>query len=1030
MLRATRGPFIGGYTSSVPPFMAGPDQLVGNQDGSDTNSSRDCVIDPSSGSVSKRSGCSAIGDSFTSPVGMTNKSMGFRARKVFALDSPSITDNYPVAATLLGKDTNAGFPTADSGFPGTMTVRSTNGTDSFYSLLEEFGTTHYKTGPSSGHFSSSYNLKVVPVWYESGDGVYTRGALTGTAGTDMFMQQFLTCGSRAGLNTQNWYYSPNLRATPWRWNKRLNESSSAGTEVVRIYPTGPFPPLFPPTVTTPSADTSGTSWSDGDTFFISVIFQFEDGSYSAPVIPRAPVSSSVLTGGFGFITVGTIGGTNKYRFLTYSNIAIGPEGTIARVLLRTTKQTRAATTDNVTVAPLDLRVLGVLKNNTQTTFLDYGGDDDNLVEDENVVRLDLICPRRARYIGTGDQRVAVGYTLPNTAAIMLALTGVNTSRQLNVADTNDGHGYNDAEAYLVRITSTHLQLLYLPQNGTPTLNTFPTLTGALGGNGVQFAFSTYDTLEKLVDAINTTSDSSCDCEQWAAQLAPGIDGTMPSASLTLTTMDVANCTTVFTPSPSTTLTTSGSFASVGVGMKISGTGITAGTYVVSKASNTSLTMSAAPTANGTVTLTFYQETGDNAIAAGGTVGYMRCFGPNYPLLLHMKPSAFPKYDSPDKQGIYYTMASPGAVQAGSSQAPNSFLAGNKLVGHSSPRQQMARTVMGIVDVEGAAVVAYSDGISLLKNVRGGNTGEDFDCRLFTINDGRGCISGPGLVSGNGWAAYPTTEGLVATDKTGKEIVISGDVFNSSELTGDIAYEIKTSAASAASDSDDQYFVSGVIGTKLYVAYRPSPGEDAHLLAYDFSRSVDANGLEELIHPERRTTHIWSPPAMYNDGGGFTLMGALGSLRNASGRQDMFVYDVSPGSTGDCVLVQFNTGTQDGGVSFSTFATMAPVVASEFMALTPQRFEATHLTTSASASIVMANNQTPTFNTSVARTLRVDPNRTRFNKQTVPIDQSQRGKTDMFWLQWRSTTNVVANKLWRLVLEYGEVENDVAMSDLN
>ena len=170
---------------------------------------------------------------------------------------------------------------------------------------------------------------MVPIWIDSGDGVFNRGQLTGTAGTDKFMQQYLCCGARSAIATQNWLYFPNLRATPWRWNKAVNIT---GTEVQRGFPTGPFPPLFPPTVTTPSSSSTNTSWSDGDTFYISVLFQFEDGSYSAPFIPRA--ANTILTSGLGLTTVGTIGNTAKYQYLTYSNIAIGPQGTVARILLR------------------------------------------------------------------------------------------------------------------------------------------------------------------------------------------------------------------------------------------------------------------------------------------------------------------------------------------------------------------------------------------------------------------------------------------------------------------------------------------------------------------------------------------------------------------------------------------------------------------------------------------------------------------------------------------------------------------------
>lgn len=1011
--------------------MARPEQLWGNPTGADTDSSRDCFIDPATGGVSKRGGCTILNEtSAASPAGLLNFKAGFKARKFFALDSPSMSNGYPIPAVLYGEDTNAGFPTADSGFPGTIYASSTNAAAATnalknYSLLEEFFAGDTYGEPTTETAAADYPLRVVPIWYESGDGVYNRGALTGAAGNDQFMQQFLACGSRSIVQTQNWLYSANLRCTPWRWNKELNESSTTGAaaatqRIVRIYPTGPFPPLFPPEATTGTSASSGTTWTDGDTFYISVVFQFEDGSYSLPFVPRPSVSSTVLPNGLGRVTVGNIPGTTKYLSVTYSDIPIGPHGTVARVILRTPKQNRQATTDTITVEPLNLRVVGVLRNNTQTSYEDFQGDDDSLLEDNDVVRFDLVCPRRARYYGTGDQRVAACYTLPNTAAIMLALTDAGVGGAVhdkNLPDTDDlCYG---ATAFLVRITSTQLELHY---NGGAAVN-FAT-------NAKAFLFSTYTTLQKLVDAINTTTQADF-CKGWRAQLAPGVDGSMASTSLTLTTMDIACGTT----NTSTTVTSAALFGPVGVGMKVKGTGITAGTYVVSKASASSLTLSTAATATGSPTLTFYQETGDNSIVDAGaetTVGYMRNFGPNWPLLLHCKPSAFPGYDKPDKTGVYFTMSSPGALVSGVSLAPNSWLAGNKLLPHSSPRQQMQRACTGIVDLEGAGLIAYTDGIYLFKNQRGGNSGEDFDCRLYTINDGRGCISYLGLTSGNGWAAYPTTQGIVVTDKNGREFVISGDVFNASDNTGDLANEIKLSSASAASDSDDQYLSVAVIGSKLAVAFRNSQTTDPRVLYYDFSPGVEASGIEEVLDSRKAAPYIWSPPALYNAGDGLGAIGAMGSIHNSSGRIDYIAYDDNGGSTGDGRLDQVNTSTaSDNTTGFSSYATIAPLVATEFHAVAPQRLEVTHLTLGTAANIYLANNQTPSFNVPLGRFLNVDANRTQFQKQTIPIDNQQRGKADMFWVQWRSPTGSTStsDRLWRVVLQYGEVESDTAMADL-
>ena len=1009
--------------------MAGENQLVGAQDGTDTNSSRDCFIDPVSGGVYKRPGLTVVNDTVSGGAevtGLLNKKWGAKSRKFFALDTPSMSDGFPIPAVLYGEDTNAGFPTADSGFPGTIWAGSTNSGASTnalknYSLGEEFAMGDTYGDPATEPNASDYRFKMVPIWIDSGDGVYNRAALTGTSGTDKFMQQFMTCGSRSVMQTQNWLYAPNLRCTPWRWNKEMNESGTVGSRTFRLYPTGPFGPLFPPTATTPSADTSVTNWEDGDTYYISVVFQFEDGSYSSPFIPRAPQATG-LTAGLGLVTVGTIAGGNKYRHITYSNIAIGPKGTIARVLLRTPKQNRTATTDKLTLEPLDLRVIGVLRNNTQTSYVDFGGDDDSLLEDNDVVRFDLVCPRRARYIGTGDQRVAVAYTLPNTAAIMIAPVGLSAAYDKNVDDEN-ALTYG-TRGLLVRITSTQLELHYNDSVAPDFVAGGP----PLDDNAVAFLFSTYTTLEKLVDAINATTTTSL-CKQWAAQLAPGIDGSMASTSLTLTSFDVAGCSTTV----STTLTTTNSFAAVGVGMKVSGTNITAGTYVVSKESNTSLTLSTAATGVGgpALSMTFYQETGDNTIVTGGTLGYLRSFGPNLPLLLHCKASAFPDYDVPNKVGVYFTMSSPGALTSGVSLAPNSFVAGNKLIPHSSPRQQMQRACTGIVDIEGMGLIAYNDGIYAWKNERGGNSGEDFDCRLYTINDGRGCIAYGGLTSGNGWAAYPTPEGVMAVDKEGREFTISGDVYNASEGKGDLAYEILTSAASAAADTDDQYLHTAVLGSKLAVNYRHATSADPRTLYYDFSPGVEASGVAELLNPETKSAYIWSPPAIYNLNMAPTVGGAMGSIRNASGRVDYLCFDGNFGSTGDGRIDAINTGTTDNNTGYIAYGVPAPVVPSAFMALLPKRLEATHLTLGTAATVYLANNQTPTFGVgALVRNLNIDANRTQYQKQVLPIDQGQRGRTDMFWMQWRSPSgSSTADRFWRLVLEYEECENNTAMTDL-
>jgi hypothetical protein len=357
------------------------------------------------------------------------------------------------------------------------------------------------------------------------------------------------------------------------------------------------------------------------------------------------------------------------------------------------------------------------------------------------------------------------------------------------------------------------------------------------------------------------------------------------------------------------------------------------------------------------------------------------------------------------------------------------VAGNKRVPVSSSRSVMKRTCTGIVDMEGTALIAYSDGIYMLVNRRGANTGEDEDYRLFTINEGRGCISYLGLTSGNGWAAYPTTEGIVVTDKTGREFIISGDVYNPSDGLGDLAYEINMSAASAASDSDDQYLSMMVMGSKLAVAFRTQQTYPGKVLFYDFSPGIEASGVEELINPETKRPYIWSPPATYGGGEQQSYpFGAMGSIRNASGRLDYLCTDDTETSsrTGDGRLDQINTGNTDNGYEYVPYAVVAPFSASEFMAMSPQRLEVVHTSVAGGASTMMfANDQVPSFNNDpyFLRALPVVAAKTQYQKQNVPIAAGQRGKTDMFWILWKGhQSGNTSTRFYKLTLQYDEVEN--------
>ena len=855
------GPFTG-YVSSVLKHLVPPDKITGD--------SRNVFLNPFDGSWNAREGALIVGDTLTSnheATGLLEQKMASRVRQLLEMDSLSMSDGMPVPSALLTTETNTGYLAGsglDSGFFGTVYVRDIAGNVN-YSLLQEFGNAYYPVS-GAGAGMTSFNMKVVPLWYESGDGGYTRGAF-------QFARRFLTPGSRRMVDASSWRYFPNLRGTPSRWNRRLNNNSAGLTEPVRIFPTGAWPPLYPPVVGSPTASTgSDAVWADGDYFYASVMFQFEDGSFSMPFTPRA--KNTRLASGLGAITVGTIGNTSKYRDVTWSKIPLGPDGTIARILLRSPKQNLATTSDIISVSTGNLQICGVLRNNTQTSFVDTLGTDTGLLDDVNIVRQDWILPRRARYIGTGDQRMIIGYSLPNPCAIMLAPTGSAATRDLNLIDTGAIVGGTE---FLLRISSTQVELHKIIGAGAPS--------------STNFDYATYGTLQDMVDAINATTTASTGGE-WAACLAPGVDG-----SLSTTYLCQSSTTSVSSTSAASNdlIINAATLASIPVGAKIydSAGKIAAGVYVVAKTSTTHVTISSAASGPGSAAgLVFYSDVGDEANVTGGTHGYIRCFAPTLPGIIGFKNSSMVGYDRVEKSSIYFTVSSPGAATTGISLAANAWASANK---RTAPGKIGA--VMGITDIEGAAVVEYSRGRRLFVNQRGVTSGEDFDYRLLTINDRRGAISASSCVAVNNVAVCLTPQGLVATDKSRREVVLSNDIHNPTTTLGDLIYEITKCLNGVQADDDTGKFTAATLGSQLVICYRASGTNINRRHVYDFSLGVEASGLDELVNPKTGEAFGWSAP--YTAG-----YSAMMQLSRDAGPVNYGWGELNLGSAGDGRLDQF------------------------------------------------------------------------------------------------------------------------------
>lgn len=988
------GPFRG-YVSAGKRHLVSPEYI--------TDESVNVLLNPFTGELELRRGSLIVGDTTTLGVetlGILEGKWSARSRKAFPLRSPSFSDGLQAHASLWTKDANdASFPAVDSGYFGTLYVRnelSAGGLPN-YKLLSEFSTTTYPA--SGGTFNSEPPIKCVPLWYESGDGGYTRGATAMT-------RRFLASGSRSIVQTDEELFLPNLRGTPLRWDRRLN-GSTTGTEDVRIMPTGPLPPLWCPTFASADKVAAGgitdSFIKDGTTLYVSVLFEDAYGAFTMMAMPR-PINSR-LTAGFGLVTVGTAGGANYYRSFTLKNIPRGPYGTRRRLILACDPQVlgAAASASTLRIAGSGdspgLKILGVLENNTQTQFEVTNLD---LVQNDNVVRFDHVMPRRARYLFTGDQRVISQVTLPNPAAIILApVSGVSdTVYDLNAED--DSATLYGARSFYYRITTTELELCIWDTTG-PTLTT------------QTFAFATYVTLQDLVDAINaTTVAGTPNCALWRAQLAPGVDGTMDTTTLCPSTRDVTGVTCII----NTATIGGGDFTNIPIGATLTDANFPAGTYVVSKQGTNSITLSANATATaGAHTATFYSYCGDGSSSGTGfhatRRGYIRAHAGSYPGMIYFRRSAMIGYDRVDRQSVYFTKSAPGDAVTGASVAPNSWVRGNRRVPPPGPAGRPVGIGMGGVDISRGALVGYSDSVLFLVNERGANTGEDFDVRFQTVNLRRGVIADDSWAAGDGWGAYLTGDGYIAADRNLREMTLSRDVHNPANQDGSLGVEIALCLAALDAETDNAHFHAAVLGSQIHVTYRSSAGGTYpdRRLVYDFSPGVDSSGLEELINPETRQTFGWSSPVTGQ------YLSCMCEVRRSDGIRRYATQDTNAGGSADGRMDRFDTGTTDNNVAYSCQGILATVVAPTGKMFSAEHIEVIH-TTPTGATVFLDHYRDKNRGEQNRRTLTASSD--TFRREIMDLPENSRPPGDVCELVWVADGSDSGSRLSRVSLEYEEM----------
>lgn len=160
---------------------------------------------PRSGTWKRRSGATIKFDSFGSPVGLLPAKWSSKARQMDEFLSSSVADGVPTTVSLVSRETvSSGLD--DGRFSNVYIRDQVNNAN--YTLASEFGDSTY---PDPG---ATQGYRVVPLWYDSGEGGLTRGVTE-------IDRRFLVSGSRRMQKVGNWRYFPSFLGTPVRWNEEI-----------------------------------------------------------------------------------------------------------------------------------------------------------------------------------------------------------------------------------------------------------------------------------------------------------------------------------------------------------------------------------------------------------------------------------------------------------------------------------------------------------------------------------------------------------------------------------------------------------------------------------------------------------------------------------------------------------------------------------------------------------------------------------------------------------------------------------------
>ena len=213
--------------------------------------------------------------------------------------------------------------------------------------------------------------------------------------------------------------------------------------------------------------------------------------------------------------------------------------------------------------------------------------------------------------------ISRGMAMTATDGFNYVVSGTNNVLEQWITNTDSGNGSGPYPYTLTGFTASDANLWQ-----------FDVAYDSTGGNTNNLVAHPGQNLRYITSTVNT----------------PVLRGVFPGASGSLTMSKVGLFTAAGTTNSTTTFTLSAANVRVGAGQSISGTGIPAGTTVVSVLGN-AVTMSAAATATGSITATF-----DNNIAvSGGCVvlhPYLFVYG-NNGLIQNSSAGDFNNWVSPD-----------------------------------------------------------------------------------------------------------------------------------------------------------------------------------------------------------------------------------------------------------------------------------------------------------------------------------------------------------------------------------------------